>query len=326
MNLIKKTILAAFTVAAAVIAPQSAQADTIYYLVGTRHVYLIGHDRYAHVDERKVIEQNYADAVAHDQDEYNKAIDGGADPAAETPEFNKALEDLALERDNQLADLYERADYERIRHPELQIEGDGPYQVMGINYHMLGGFQIFDSYVVYAPWPEYVVEDRPYGWTYDVVYTPTVFVNVYLSWHRAYIEAGRPPFVGFVGRRGPIGGSSVFRNSNGYYMPRHTGTVVFGRPFGADRSASGAGIGVSRYQGRSKYSRSSGSSRYQPGSSHYSGSNGSRSLFATSSSRRNDSRSVTSHYSYSSAESPDRSNHSEASKKSDKSKGSGSRP
>ena len=250
MNLLSKTL--AITLGMALFT--FASADRTYFLVGTRHVYRIGSTPYAHVEERRAIEQAYADQVAEDQDQYNRAIDGGASPDAEGPEFNRALSDLALERDRRLSALYENVDFERIRHPELQIEGDGPYQVIAMNFHLLGEFQIIDSFSVSAPWPGYAVVDPPYGWTYDVVYTPTVFVNVYAGWHRVYVEDGCPAFYGFVGREHVIHVEGIYRGDRGvitYHNYGHGDRTNRNSKYNHDRDANSK-----RYSNREQTSRS----------------------------------------------------------------------
>ena len=211
MNNISKTILAAVGAVLFTAAPAIASAERVYFLVGTRHIYRIGHYQYDHVAERRQIEQDYADQVASDQAQYDQAIQSGTNPDEAGPQFNQDLADLATKRDQQLGALYENVDYERERHPELQIEGDGPYQVMAINFHWRGDFEVFENFYVYAPWPGYVVVDRPYGWTYGVVYRPSVFISVYGGWHTHYISEGRPVFMGGYGRHGYV---HVYMRSN----------------------------------------------------------------------------------------------------------------
>jgi hypothetical protein len=231
MNIFTKISIVASTAALFLAAPAVASAERIYFLVGTRHVYRIGPNQYFHVDERKKIEEDYADQVAADQDTYNKAIANGADASIEGPQFNSALNDLAAERDQRLSALYENADYERERHPQLRIEGEGPYQVIGINFHYHNSVEVFDNFIVYAPWPGYVVVDRPYGWSYGVVYTPGVFFNVYLGWH-SHIFLGGPVFYGFYGHHGAWGALPIYRGVHGGYAVHTTVGRVMGRPGG----------------------------------------------------------------------------------------------
>lgn len=221
-----KTMIAALGVMLFCAAPAVANAERVYFLVGTRHVFRIGTYQYAHVDEREKIEQDYADQIASDQDIYKKAVADGADPAQESANLNAALDDLSNERDKELGSIYENADYERVRHPELQIQGDGPYQVMGINFHWHGDIEVFDDFYVYAPWPGYVVVGYPYGWRYGVPYTPYAFHHAYSVWYGGYVAIGRPAFVGIVGSAGPIsfsigigGGGPAFVRQYGVRAP-----------------------------------------------------------------------------------------------------------
>ena len=267
MNIIKKTILAAVGAVLFTAAPAIASAERVYFLVGTRHVYRIGTYQYAHLEERQKIEQDYADGIAGDKDTYDKSIAGGADPAVEGPQFNKALEDLAVERDQRLGAIFENADYERDRHSQLRIEGDGPYQVIGINFHVHANVEVFDDFIVYAPWPGYVVVDRPYGWSYGVVYTPGVFFNLYIGWHAGFVSIGSPFFFGFVGHSGPIGVIGISRGPHGGFVSR--GGLGRGGSFGGHVYNAGHAMGGSHYSaGRSSYSHgaagshSTGSSRY----------------------------------------------------------------
>ena len=283
MKSINKTILILWFAALVAMIPALASAERVYYLVGSRHVYRIGHDPYIQVEERKRIEQDYADQVVANQKLYDKAIASGASASVEGPQLDRALQDLANERDQRLGAIYEKVDYERSRHREFQIEGDGPYQVIGINYHVYHDAEVFDNYIVYAPWPGYVVVNRPYGWSYGVVYTPGIFVNLYLGWHTSYISAGRPAFWGFYGHSGPVGVIGFNYAPHGGFVRSYGGRSVIGgghysrtvstsrythtSTFSGSRYAAPHHSGLSRPNGF----RSSGSAnRYSP--SHSSGS------------------------------------------------------
>ncbi len=264
MNIFTKISIVASAAALFLAAPAMASAERVYFLVGTRHIYRIGTYQYAHMDERRAIEEDYADQVAADQDTYNKAIAGGADPNVEGPQFNSALSDLAAERDRKLSGLFENADYERDRHPQLRIEGDGPYQVVGINFHYHSSVEVFDNFVVYAPWPGYVVVDRPYGWTYGVVYTPGIFFNLYLGWHTHVYLGGGPVFYGFYGHHGAWGRLPIYRGVHGGYAVHTTVGHVIGHSggYGGSRYNSGHSFGASRYSNghvntNSRYTRTS---------------------------------------------------------------------
>src|SRR5476649_1907288 len=187
MKIQLKTTIAALGAMLFCAAPALANAERVYFLVGTRHIFRIGTFQYAHVDERQKIEQDYADQIAADQDIFQKALSDGADRNEESNNLNAALDDLAAERDKELSALYENADYERVRHPELRLEGDGPYQVMAINFHWRGDVEVFDNFYVYAPWPGYTVVERPYGWSYGVIYSLFEFHRRYQSWYGGYV-------------------------------------------------------------------------------------------------------------------------------------------
>ena len=293
MRIPMKTILAAVGALVFCAAPAMANAERVYFLVGMRHVYRIGTDMYAHVSERERIEQDYADQVAADNDEYNKAIASGADATKETADLNNALDDLATERDQKLGAIYELADFERDRHPELRIDADGPYQVVGVNFHRHADIEVFDNYVVYAPWPGYVVVDPPYGWAYGVVYSPFAFLDIYLGWHSHWFGLGCPAFVGFYGHFGPVfvGGFSrgpggrlerglgggqgrgglgrVLGNGGSRYSRTASGTGYTRSTSRYNSGSFGAGRTTTRYNSGgtgSRYGRTGSTSRYNSGS------------------------------------------------------------
>lgn len=184
---------------------QSASAARVYYLVGVRHVYRIGTDMYSHSTERKQIEQDYADEVSADNAHYQYQISHGANSDTESSGLQSALGDLSTERENRLGALYTRADWVRNNHPALNIQVDGPYQVIGVGYHEDGNAEVWDNYSAYAPWPGYVSEGpNPYGWNYGAVYTPSLFIGAYRGWYGGWIGFGSPAFVGFYGAGGPM--------------------------------------------------------------------------------------------------------------------------
>lgn len=235
-----KTLIAALGAVLFIAAPAVANAERVYFLVGTRHVYRVGNDEYARVDDRKAIEQKYADQVAKDQEEYEKLIQDGSTPEKEGPEFNKALDDLATERDTQLGAIYEMADEEAVRHPELKVEGDGPYQVMGVEMHVRYQREVIENIVVDAPWQGYEVVEQPYGWEYGTVYAPTEFVRVYGGWHAQYIADGRPAYVGIVGRRGEVKVMALGRGDHGEFLrgPLPRDSRIRGKAYGPGRNQS----------------------------------------------------------------------------------------
>ena len=184
---------------------QTAQADRVFYLVGVRHVYRIGTDMYFHSPERKQIESDYADEVSADNAHYQYQITHGGDPTTEGTGLQAALGDLANERDTRLGALYTQADDIRANHPAFNIQVDGPYQVIGVNYHNNANIQVWDDYTAYAPWPGYVsVGPNPYGWNYGAVYSPSLFIGAYHGWYGGWVGYGSPAFVGLYGMGGPM--------------------------------------------------------------------------------------------------------------------------
>ena len=229
MNILTKTMIAAAGAVVMAMAPATAHAERVYFLVGTRHIFRIGPSRDINLEQRIEIEKSYADGVAADRDTFQKNLDSGADREKESDLLNEDLDRLADERDNALGAMFERVDGMRERHPELRIDGDGPYQVMGIDFHYRNDVEVFERFVVYAPWPGYVIVDRPYGgWVWGIEYGPTVFFNLYFGWHDHYYHGER--FVGgFYGHRGP-----VHFQPHGF-IDRHT-SVIRGTEHGSVRT------------------------------------------------------------------------------------------
>lgn len=205
MTNISRMIILTLVALVAFAFPATASAERIYYLVGVRHVYRIGPDKYFHAEERKQIEQDYADQVSADNAHYQYQISNGANVDDESAQLSSALHDLAAERESRLASLYEQCDYVRNNHPSFNLTVDGPYQVIGVGYHIYQNVEVWDNYVAYAPWPGYVYEGpTPYGWRYGYVYAPGVFVSTYHGWYGGWVGFGSPAFVGFYGYGGPI--------------------------------------------------------------------------------------------------------------------------
>ena len=168
-------------------------------------MYRIGTDMYYQATQRQQIEVDYANEVSADNAHYQYQISHGADPGTESANLQSAFSDLAVERDNRLGALYTQTDEVRANHPAFNIQVDGPYQVIGVNYHSNANIQVWDNYTAYAPWPGYVsVGPNPYGWNYGVSYTPGLFVGAYHGWYGGWVGFGSPAFVGFYGSRGPV--------------------------------------------------------------------------------------------------------------------------
>lgn len=228
MKLRTQTLALAVGALTLALMPATANARRIYFLVGVRHVYRIGPDRDLDLAQREEIEKTYADGVASDEATYQQHVQNGADPAAEAQARDQDLELLAEDRDKSLGALFDVRDDLRARYPQFQIKGDGPYQVIGVDYHMHEDVMVFDDFCAYAPWPGYVVVGRPYGgWVYGTVYTPGVFLNLYVGWSGSFgLGIGVPLFWGgFVGHAGPVpfragvfaGPPAVWAHPGGYY-------------------------------------------------------------------------------------------------------------
>ena len=205
MNLLSRLLIAPAVALAYFALPATASADRVYYLVGVRHVYRIGTDKYAHSTERQQIEQDYADEVSADNAHYQYQITHGGDTRTESDLLQSALQDLAAERETRLGGIYEQSDSVRLDHSSLNIRVDGPYQVIGIDYHNRDNVQVWDTYTAYAPWPGYISEGpNPYGWNYGYGYSPSLFVGTYNGWYGGWSGYGRPAYVGLYGTGGPM--------------------------------------------------------------------------------------------------------------------------
>ncbi len=262
-----KTFGAALGALLLTLAPACANAERVYFLVGVRHVYRIGLSRDEHLAEREEIEKTYADQVASDQALFQKNVDSGADKVAESDSLNADLDKLAEERDQKLGAIFELRDDIRDRHPELRIKGDGPYQVMGIDLHTYASGEVIDRYVVYEPWPGYVVLDGCYygGWVWGVPYEPGIFFNLYLGWFGGW--GGGRFCGGFYGHHGP-----VFFAPHGYVGFAGHGGGGYGHGYESHRSVGMSGnIRASGFGHSSGYSHSGG---YSHASSTFSRSSG----------------------------------------------------
>ena len=302
MTQFTKMMVASVTALAAFAIPSAASADRVYYLVGVRHVYRIGTDKYFHAPERKQIEEDYADQVSADNAHYQYQITHGGDSNTESTQLQSALNDLAVERESRLAGLYEVSDSVRRGHPSFNIKVDGPYQVIGVDYHDRDNVQVWDNYTAYAPWPGYeVVGPNPYGWNYGVSYSPGLFLGAYNGWYGGWVGYGRPAFVGFYGQGGPMfvaglsvnfgigigfGFGSFSYNSGlgGYY---HRGPGSFGRDSFSGRYISSRNDPRAAMAGRAGYAAGAGAIRSARAGGYATGvSAGARSSFAAGGSAR----------------------------------------
>jgi len=233
-----KILAAAMGVLALGAIPSAANAS-VYFLVGSRHVYRIGTSPYIAVTERQGIEQTYADEVNDAQARYDERIKAGDDPQVVGDELNLALDAAANRRDESLASLYQPDDAVRVSHPELVIDGDGPYQVIGVQT----AGPVWSNFVVYRPWPSYVVVDAPYGWVYGRPYSPFAFHQAYSVWFSTWSGHGGA-YVGLYGHHGFVNvgislnirlyghnnGFAHYMGGPGFHMPPRE-TVFVRHPF-----------------------------------------------------------------------------------------------
>jgi hypothetical protein len=233
-----------------------------YYLVGQNHVYKLDGPE-AKQPERQKIEQDYADNVAAYQGEYKRVLENGEDPVAAADDLKVALQNAAVDRDDKLSDLYPTADELRQDHPELQVDGDAPYQVVEVNYHQVDSTPVVDNYVVYAPWPVYVVDEHPYGWQYWVAYKPDEFHNAYAGWHRSFVASGRA-FCGLRSHYGRVEPDLVVRKSGPKYGLRSVPISRYARVGGTGRYQTMLPHSPSRYETLGSGLRNP-NNRYLPG-------------------------------------------------------------
>jgi hypothetical protein len=206
-----------------VFTPAIASAARTYLLVGVNHVFVIGDDPNLYQDERKEIEETYADCVASDFATSESRIANGAAPAQENRSRNADLEKLAEDRDECLDELYETRDDLRDSYPDFKlIDCDGPYQVLAVEYHAdrenesapsghVEGRDIvyqapqvtIDAVTVVKPWPGYAAVDDPYGgWVYGQRYATTEFFDHWRKWRVRH--RGKWSLVAFSGHGGLI--------------------------------------------------------------------------------------------------------------------------
>lgn len=201
MKLSLKNLTASLAAIAVVATPALAHA-TEFFLIGTRHVYLIGNSPYLNVDQRFAAEQQYADAVAAAQASYDGAIAAGQDTQIAVANLQDQLDRAAQDRDTQLSILYTPEDQIIATHPEFSLVGDGPYQVLEVETAR----PVFVEYKLWLPWVGYRVEPGYYGWKYGRTYHHfDEFHGAHVAWLRDYAKQGQPIFVGkLTGTKGPI--------------------------------------------------------------------------------------------------------------------------
>ncbi len=197
-------------------ADSGVRAMKLCLILGASHVYKVD-EKDAHQDQRKQIEQSYADAVAEKRDKYSHTLKSGSGHYPSEKQLKHDLEDLSAERERRLAELYPIADDLREKHPELKVETCGPCPVVQFSSRADGVPDPEEDFVVVEPWPGYEPQESPYGWTYGRHYGPDEFQQEYQSWREVHSQSGQPVFYGLEGRNGPIVADEIRRNGNGNY-------------------------------------------------------------------------------------------------------------
>ena len=165
----------AIVVAIAVGLVAKASASTEYYLVGLRHVYMFDVWPDPYKADRQGIEETYSGALLAAQQQYDndmtsirseEAQDSGfihqVDRDAVQQNLEQDIADAADTRDDGLSQMYVQCDYVRETHPELQVDQDGPYQVISLEVDDDGEFV---QITFYRPYHNYL-EPCPFGWIY----------------------------------------------------------------------------------------------------------------------------------------------------------------
>ncbi len=206
-----------------------ARAMKMCVLVGPNHAYDIG-ETDTKSEQRAQIEKQYADEIAADLKLCDEAVANGDDSGQPEEKLKTDLEEAARSRDSQIANLYNSPQDIRDAHPELQVEGDGPYQVVEVTYHAQPKQQVpvFEEFVVVAPWSGYVSVDIPFGWQYGQHYHRDDFRGRYSAWRGSHIGPGRPVFHGLIGFNGAISAGSITRTAGGGIAYRSTSIATAG--------------------------------------------------------------------------------------------------
>ena len=190
-----------------------AEARRNYYLVGLRHLYKFDIFPDPRTPARQEIEEQYSGAVQAAQNQFNsdmasirseEAQDNGnihqndRDAVQLNLEHDTAV--AATARDNQLSQMYTQCDWVWDTHPELRVDQDGPYRVMGVETNPYGAFV---NVYFYQPYPTYV-GPCPYGYGWGRPYAYASFGVVVHTYHTTWVSMGSPIFFGLS-----FGGSAV---------------------------------------------------------------------------------------------------------------------
>lgn len=183
----------------------SAQASAAreYYLVGLRHIYMFDVWPDTHRPDRQAIEETYSGAVASAQQLYDadmasirteEAQDNAnihqVDRDAVQQNLEQDIATAADTRDDSLGQLYVQCDYVRATHPELQVDQDGPYEVVGCDVGLDGEFIDLCFYRPYHLYPG----SCPFGWSWGIPYPDMTFAAQIQSNHTNWLGLGSPVF------------------------------------------------------------------------------------------------------------------------------------
>ena len=192
------------------------RAMKLCLVLGASHVYKVDPTD-AHRDQRKQIEQAYADGVASKRDKYSLTFKSGPARRSEEVRLKRELEELAAERERRLGEIYPTADELKVKHPELEVENCGPCPVVQFSAREDGVPDPNEDFVVVEPWPGYKPGTSAYGWTYGRHYRPDDFQDQYQRWHASHVGTGHPVFYGLQGRSGPVAADEIRRTRTGSY-------------------------------------------------------------------------------------------------------------
>ena len=180
-----------------------AQAESAYFLVGLRHIYRLDAYPDPNARDRQAIEQDYLDAIDKAQQQFEADMtsikgeeveDNGNihqnDRDAVQQNLEQDIEGAAEVRDENLSQLYTSCDDLRGSQPEFEVDQDGPYTVIGINFD--GNGDISDA--------SFLSEDDgsqgacPDDLAWNEVYSFANFMKKKHESHVRWIAHGKPLF------------------------------------------------------------------------------------------------------------------------------------
>jgi len=199
---LKKSVLILLIGAFAAIST-NAFADQQFYLVGMRHAYKLGGLPDPHESERQQIEEEFSAAIKDAQAQFDATLESiwsSEDKAGGNP--NVASRDLMLQtmeqattiaaeaRDARLKKIYSLADYVQSNHPELKMDQDGAYMVMGVD---TGRNDQYTDATFYQPYPTYA-NPAPYNLNWGAMYQYNAFLSALRQFRAGWGILGVPVF------------------------------------------------------------------------------------------------------------------------------------